>query len=177
MIPTCEHSFSTISSTCEVRNTVAPRSTQRRSVSRSTRDATASTPSKGSSRKSSSGLGSNAAASASFFLIPCEYSSASFFSSPARSIMVSNSSVRSRTVAGGSKYMRPMKVRYSRAVRFSNSARFSGTTPIRAFTPRARSGSLTSSPSKRIDPDVGASRPVSILMVVDLPAPFGPRKP
>jgi hypothetical protein len=26
-------------------------------------------------------------------------------------------------------------------------------------------------------PEVGASRPVSILMVVDLPAPFGPRKP
>ena len=26
-------------------------------------------------------------------------------------------------------------------------------------------------------PPLGASRPVSILMVVDLPAPFGPRKP
>src|SRR5882757_9009963 len=26
-------------------------------------------------------------------------------------------------------------------------------------------------------PEVGASRPVSILMVVDLPAPLGPRKP
>ncbi len=26
-------------------------------------------------------------------------------------------------------------------------------------------------------PDVGASKPVSILMVVDFPAPFGPRKP
>src|ERR1700722_20408811 len=26
-------------------------------------------------------------------------------------------------------------------------------------------------------PEVGASSPVSILMVVDLPAPFGPRKP
>ena len=26
-------------------------------------------------------------------------------------------------------------------------------------------------------PDVGARRPVSILIVVDLPAPLGPRKP
>ena len=29
----------------------------------------------------------------------------------------------------------------------------------------------------RMVPEVGASRPVSILMVVDLPAPLGPRKP
>ena len=29
----------------------------------------------------------------------------------------------------------------------------------------------------RIAPLLGASRPVSILIVVDLPAPFGPRKP
>ena len=41
MMPTCEHSRSTISSTCDVRKTVAPRSTHRLSVSRSTRDATA----------------------------------------------------------------------------------------------------------------------------------------
>src|SRR5439155_14956875 len=61
MMPTCVQSFSTISSTCEVRNTVAPRSTARLSTSRSTREATASTPSNGSSRNSSSGLGSNAA--------------------------------------------------------------------------------------------------------------------
>lgn len=28
-----------------------------------------------------------------------------------------------------------------------------------------------------MEPEVGARRPVSILMVVDLPAPLGPRKP
>jgi len=28
-----------------------------------------------------------------------------------------------------------------------------------------------------MEPEVGASKPVSILMVVDLPAPLGPRKP
>ncbi len=162
---------------CEVRNTVAPRSTLRLSVSRNTREATASTPSKGSSRKSSSGLGSRAAASASFFLMPCENSRASFLSSWSSSIIVNNCSVRSRTIAAGSKYMRPMKIRYSRAVRFSNKARFSGTTPRRRLTSRARATSLKSSPRSRIAPEVGASRPVSILIVVDLPAPLGPRKP
>src|SRR6266849_5254951 len=32
-------------------------------------------------------------------------------------------------------------------------------------------------PSSSIDPEVGGINPVSIRMVVDLPAPFGPRKP
>src|SRR2546422_401925 len=50
MMPTSVQSFSTISSTCEVRNTVAPRPTHCRKVSRKTREATASTPSEGSSR-------------------------------------------------------------------------------------------------------------------------------
>src|SRR5688572_4389613 len=35
----------------------------------------------------------------------------------------------------------------------------------------------TSQPATRASPEVGASSPVSILMVVVLPAPFGPRKP
>ena len=59
-------------------------------------------------------MGSSAAASASFFFMPWEYSSVSFFSSSSRSIIASNSWHRWRTVAGGSRYMRPMKVRYSR---------------------------------------------------------------
>jgi hypothetical protein len=88
-----------------------------------------------------------------------------------------SSLARSRTVAAGNMYMRPMNVRYSRAVRFSNRPRFSGTTPTRRLTSRARSGWLTSSPRMRIVPDDGARSPVSILIVVDLPAPFGPRKP
>jgi len=53
----------------------------------------------------------------------------------------------------------------------------SGTTPTRRFTSSARFGSPMSSPRMRIAPLVGASKPVSILMVVDFPAPFGPRKP
>src|SRR5512142_592700 len=51
----------------------------------------------------------------------------------------------------------------------------SGTTPIWRFT---SSGSCPRSrPRTRARPEVGASRPVSILMVVLLPAPLGPRKP
>src|SRR5687767_10052891 len=43
---------------------------------------------------------------------------------------------------------------------------------------RTRSVSVrTSKPATRASPDVGASRPFSILIVVVLPAPFGPRKP
>ena len=40
------------------------------------------------------------------------------------SIMVSSSSARARIVSRGSRYIRPMNVRYSRAVRLSNNARF-----------------------------------------------------
>src|SRR5438876_8941257 len=51
----------------------------------------------------------------------------------------------------------------------------SGTTPIWRFT---STGCVAkSSPRRSMLPAVGASKPVSILMVVDLPAPFGPRKP
>src|SRR5262245_41837624 len=46
---------------------------------------------------------------------------------------------------------------------------------MRAF---ARSGSRqTSTPPMKAAPAEGRSRPTIILMVVDLPAPFGPRKP
>ena len=107
MMPTSVQSFSTISSTCEVRKTVAPRPTHCLSVSRNTRDATASTPSNGSSRNSRSGFGISAAARESFFFMPCENSSVSFFSSCARSIMASNSSQRARTVSRGRRYIRP----------------------------------------------------------------------
>ena len=43
---------------------------------------------------------------------------------------------------------------------------------------RTSSGSLaTSTPATRAEPDVIDSSVVSIFTVVDLPAPFGPRKP
>ena len=51
MIAISLHSRSTISSTCDVRKTVNPRAVSRESKSFSVREAIASTPSKGSSRK------------------------------------------------------------------------------------------------------------------------------
>ena len=42
----------------------------------------------------------------------------------------------------------------------------------------AASGALSTSwPQTRTVPEVGARKPVIIFIVVDLPAPFGPRKP
>ena len=56
----------------DVKNTVEPLATKLDSRSRIVRDATASTPSKGSSRKSNLGFGNKAAANESFLRIPCE---------------------------------------------------------------------------------------------------------
>src|SRR5205823_5646324 len=56
-----------------------------------------------------------------------------------------------------------------------NNAMPSGTTPIWRFT--STGFVLRSMPRISMRPEVGASSPVSILMVVDLPAPLGPRKP
>ena len=115
-------------------------------------EVTASTPSNGSSRNNRSGLGNKAAASASFFFMPCEYSRVSFFSSFSRPSRGSNSPMRSRISSRGSRYIRPMKVRYSRAVRLSNSARSSGMTPIRLFASSDSAGSSMFFPSTRISP-------------------------
>ena len=50
--------------------------------------------------------------------------------------------------------------------------RWPKTTPTRRATPmRSRIGSI---PQVRTRPDVGLRMPVSILIVVDLPAPFAP---
>ena len=72
-------------------------------------------------------------------------------------------------------YIRPAKLRNSAPVRRPKSAMPSGTTPIWRLT--STGWALRSRPRISIRPELGASRPVSILMVVDFPAPFGPRKP
>src|SRR5581483_10486766 len=51
----------------------------------------------------------------------------------------------------------------------------SGTTPICRFT--STGCASRSRPRISMRPELGASNPVSILMVVDLPAPLGPRNP
>ena len=87
----------------------------------------------------------------------------------------SNSAVRLAVVSRSRPYMRPTNFRYSAPVRRPNKAMPSGTTPIWRFTSLVRSAK--SSPRISMRPEVGARSPVSILMVVDFPAPLGPRKP
>jgi ABC-type multidrug transport system ATPase subunit len=70
MTPMCVESRSTISRMWEVRKIVPPRATNPWSRSLICREATASIPSNGSSRKSSRGAGSSATASASFLRMP-----------------------------------------------------------------------------------------------------------
>src|ERR1700678_83080 len=87
----------------------------------------------------------------------------------------SSSCERFAAVAESSPYIRPTKFRYSDPVSRPNRAMPSGTTPIWRFT--STGFSTKSVPRICMRPDVGASNPVSILIVVDLPAPLGPRKP
>src|SRR6516162_6770474 len=87
----------------------------------------------------------------------------------------SNSSARFSAVGRSSPYIRPTNRRYSIPVSRSNRPMPSGTTPIWRFTSTAFF--WKSRPSNSMRPEVGASSPVSILMVVDLPAPFGPKNP
>src|SRR5258706_1704599 len=87
----------------------------------------------------------------------------------------SSSSVRRSVVARSSPYIVPTKRRYSAPVNRSKSPIPSGTTPICRFTSTVCEEK--SIPSNCMRPEVGASSPVSILIVVDLPAPLGPRKP
>src|SRR3984957_4690383 len=87
----------------------------------------------------------------------------------------SNSAVRWAAVWRSRPYMRPAKLSNSDPVRRPNNAIPSGTTPICRFT--STGCVVRSSPRISIRPALGARRPVSILMVVDFPAPLGPRKP
>src|SRR5271163_1358130 len=87
----------------------------------------------------------------------------------------SSSAVRFAAVPRSSPYMRPTKFRYSEPVRRPKSAMPSGTTPIWRFT--STESCVKSMPRTCMRPDEGASRPVNILMVVDFPAPLGPRNP
>src|SRR6266853_942383 len=86
-----------------------------------------------------------------------------------------SSSLRLRVVALSRPYMRPTNCKYSGALRRSKSPIPSGTTPIWRFN--STRFCTKSRPRREIRPALGARSPVSILMVVDLPAPFGPRKP
>src|SRR5690348_5770284 len=87
----------------------------------------------------------------------------------------SNSPLRLRAVCLSRPYILPAKLRYSDPVRRSKRPMPSGTTPIWRLT--SMDCEAKSRPSNSMRPEVGASKPVSIFIVVDFPAPLGPRKP
>ena len=66
---------------------------------------------------------------------------------------------------------------YDVQLRLSEGDRNDPTTISRLYVPRQDGKLARLDNLMRIVPALGASRPVNILMVVDLPAPFGPRKP
>ena len=78
--------------------------------------------------------------------------------------------------ARGSAWSVACRRRCSRPVSSGSSAASCSAAPIDVAHLRALA-STTSKPPTRAIPDVGGSRVVSMSTVVDLPAPFGPRKP
>ena len=70
-------------------------------------------------------------------------------------------------------FSRPQSETNSRGVRYGYTYGFSGRNPTEPIA----SGLGIGCPSNDALPLVGEMRPVSILIVVVLPAPFGPRKP
>src|SRR5579871_4267073 len=86
-----------------------------------------------------------------------------------------NAAARSETRAAGSRRTLATYSRNSRGVRASKSIVDSGTYPSRARTPTP--SALGSRPKMRTDPEVGRTRPTTLLIVDDFPAPFEPRRP
>ena len=87
----------------------------------------------------------------------------------------STSRMRSARRDRGMPYSSAWKRRFCSADRYTSSVVSWKTSPMWRRT--SIRSPTTSNPATRADPAVGAASVQSILMVVDLPAPFGPRKP
>ena len=176
MIPTRSASTSASSRYCVVRKTVTPSSRASRSTSaHSALRLCGSRPVVGSSRKSTRGPCSSASARSRRRFMPPEYPptlrpAASL--SPTRS---SSASPRVRHSAFDRPCRPPWRSMCSQPVRKSSSAASWSAAPM----VRRISGPcvVTSRPATLARPPDGGSSVTSISTVVDLPAPFGPRKP
>ena len=80
-----------------------------------------------------------------------------------------------RRSAFGTPYMPAWVSRDSRGVKKTSAAISCGTTPMAARASRGRSS--MSRPQSLTVPEVFLERPARMLMKVDFPAPFGPRRP
>ena len=80
-----------------------------------------------------------------------------------------------RRSAAGTPYMPAWTSSASRGVKKGSAAISWGTTPMAARASRGRASMSRS--QMRTRPEVLRTRPASVLMKVDLPAPFGPSRP
>ena len=176
MIPTRSASSSASSRYCVVRKIVTPACAFSWRTSSHTRvRLTGSRPVVGSSRNSTSGLCTRAAARSRRRFMPPEYVAIR----RSRASPSSMSPARSRTRRSASPRSSPNRRAWSRSssrpLCWSSSAASCSATPMRS---RTASGSVvTSWPATTARPAVGVSRVHSIRTVVVLPAPLGPRKP
>ena len=136
---------------------------------------TGSRPVVGSSKNSTCGPCTNAAARSSRRRIPPEYLpigrviAAPISTSCARSATRRSMSLRDRP------YNRPCNRSNSSPVCFGSNAASCSATPIRSRT--APGSVATSYPATTARPSVGVNSVHKIRTMVDLPAPFGPRNP
>jgi len=134
-----------------------------------------SSPTVGSSRNNTRGECSKPRAISSRRFIPPEYVLTRFVRRSQSPTMSSTSRLRSGSTARGMPYSSAWKRRFCSALRYSSSVGSWNTRPmLRRTSSLART---TSYPATRAVPAVGWTSVQSILMVVDLPAPFGPRNP
>ena len=155
---------------CEETNTVLPSAARSRSSARIQRMPSVSRPLTGSSRITVWGSPSSAAAMPSRWPMPRE-------KPPARRRATSRRPTASIT---SSTRERPMPQVWAIASRWWWALRPGWTERASSSAPTSRSGAgcwRYGLPLTVTDPPVGASSPRIIRMVVDLPAPFGPRKP
>ncbi len=94
---------------------------------------------------------------------------------PSRCTVETSSLIRERRLELGMPRTCAMKCRNDSGVMSGYAGAPSGRYPILSLT--LIGSSLTSCPQTTAVPEVGVRKPVTIFMVVDFPAPFGPRKP
>ncbi len=159
---------------CVVSSTVVPRSSFNcRRNPRTFALLTTSSPIVGSSRYSTSGSCSSAAAMSPRIRCPSDSWRTGTSSSSPRSRRSTHRSRFSSNRALGTRYIRRISPYESFSGRSHHSVvRCPKTTPIRcARRTRSRAGSMPATLSR---PPLGVRIPVSILIVVDFPAPLGP---
>jgi hypothetical protein len=129
----------------------------------------------GSSRTRRGGWWRSAATTRTFWRVPFDREAIGSSNSSVRRNAVTKSRVRSVARWGSSRRTPETNSRNSWGVRASYNIDVSGTYPIRAFV--ASASFWESNPKTRMVPPAGRTSPTIDLIVLDLPAPFEPKRP